>query len=86
MPEIILPRLLLKGKNISSLAVDPDSISNALTLISSRLDVPREIFLKNDHTLSGGIALFCNGEPVLDPEYVLQDNDVLEIIMALSGG
>lgn len=86
MPQIMLPRLLLKGKNISSLTVEQGTIIEALISVSSQLSIPEEIFLKNDHALSGGIALFCNGTAVLDPRYILQDNDVLEVVMALSGG
>lgn len=86
MPEVILPRLLLKGQTGSSLTTNPGSITSILTSISSQLNIPKEIFLKKDNTLSGGIALFCHGAAIVDPEHILQENDVLEIVMALSGG
>ena len=86
MPAIILPRLLLKGKTSSPLIVDPGSISDVLSFISAQFNIPKELFFKNHNTFSGGIALFCNGTMVLDPNYVLQENNVLEIVMAISGG
>ena len=86
MPEVILPRLLLKGGAATTLTVGQGRIADVLVFISSQLSIPKEILLKNDGSLSGSVALFCNGSAVYDLNLFLKDSDVLEIVMALSGG
>ena len=85
MPKVILPRLLLKGASGPSVVVDPGSIIDVLTAICVSYNIPKNIFFKDDATLSGGIALFCNGV-CINQNRMLQESDVLEVVMAISGG
>ena len=88
MPQVILPRLLLKGASGPSVLVDPGSIIDVLTAICVSHNIPRNIFFKDDATLSGGIALFCNGVCINNnyQNLNLKDSDMLEIVLAISGG